>query len=169
MSLTSCLTPLCAQESGGHCPIWQPGAKGHHPRARADLAVVESRVQRGAVCDAAGLRLVELLVHASCQRVCQLCLRHHPPVGEPELEPRPNPGRPGADGPPGARPDRDANRTDHDRPPECPPAIKKLMAVRVLAWCGRGVTRCGCAIRPSSCRGEPFCRAFRSGAGGAGR
>ena len=34
---------------------------------------------------------------------------------------------------------------------------------------GRGVTRCGCGIGPSSCRGEAFCRACRSAAGGAGR
>jgi hypothetical protein len=34
-------------------------------------------------CDVAGLLLVDLLVHASCQRGCQLGLGQHPPAGDP--------------------------------------------------------------------------------------
>jgi hypothetical protein len=33
-------------------------------------------------CDVAGLLLADLLIHASCQRVYQLGLRHHPPAGD---------------------------------------------------------------------------------------
>jgi hypothetical protein len=49
------------------------------------------------------------------------------------------------------------------------PAVKKLMAARVPAWRRRSITRCGWGTRPSSCPAGSFCRACRSGAGGAGR
>jgi hypothetical protein len=39
-------------------------------------------------CDVAGLLLVDLLIHASCQRVRELGLRHHPPAGDPGSSPR---------------------------------------------------------------------------------